>query len=82
MAIQARTVKNKRDSSGELTGRAGIVYDVNIKYKSGGVSKTYSRKGFPTKKEAQQHEAEMKTKLTNPRTALPCSLERFSRSTA
>lgn len=76
MAIQARTVKNKRDSSGELTGRAGTVYDVNIKYKSGGVSKTYSRKGFPTKKEAQQHEAEMKIKLTNPSYAPPTASQR------
>lgn len=34
MAIQERTVKNKRNASGELTGKAGTVYDVNIKYKS------------------------------------------------
>lgn len=27
---------------------------------------TYSQKGFATKKEATQHEAEMKTKLANP----------------
>ena len=31
MAIQERTVKNKRNASGELTGKAGTVYDVNIK---------------------------------------------------
>lgn len=66
MAIHERTVKNKRNASGELTGKAGTVYDVNIKYKSEGKTKTYSRKGFPTKREAQQHEAEMKIKLTNP----------------
>ena len=66
MAITERSVKNKRNSSGELTGRAGTVYDVNINYKSEGKSKTYSRKGFPTRKEAVQHEADMKAKLTNP----------------
>ena len=60
MAITERSVKNKRNSSGELTGRAGTVYDVNINYKSEGKSKTYSRKGFPTRKEAVQHEADMK----------------------
>ena len=59
MAITERSVKNKRNSSGELTGRAGTVYDVNIKYKSEGKSKTYSRKGFPTRKGAVQHEADM-----------------------
>jgi len=58
MAIQERTVKNKRNSSGELTGKARIVYDVNIKYKSEGKSKTYSRKRLPTKREAKQHEAQ------------------------
>ena len=26
--------KNKRDANGELTGRAGTVYDVNIKYQT------------------------------------------------
>ena len=51
MAITERTVKNKRNSAGELTGKAGAVYDVNVKYKSGGKSKTYSRKGFLTKKD-------------------------------
>ena len=76
MAIQERTVKNKRNASGELTGKAGTVYDVNIKYRSGGKSKTYSRKGFPTRKEAQQHEAEMKAKLTNPSYVPPAADQR------
>lgn len=76
MAIQERTVKNKRNASGELTGKAGTVYDVNIKYKSNGKYKTYSRKGFPTKREAQQHEAEMKGKLTNPSYAPPAAVQR------
>lgn len=57
----------KRDSNGVLTGRPGTVYDVNIKYTApNGEKKTYSKKGFPTKKEATQHEAEMKAKLHNP----------------
>lgn len=65
MAVSTRNVKNKRDLAGQLTGHAGTVYDVNIKYKSEGKVKTYSKKGFATKKEAVQHEAEMKLKLNN-----------------
>lgn len=76
MAVTERTVKNKRNSSGELTGKAGTVYDVNIKYKSEGRSKTYSRKGFPTKKEALLHEADMKAKLTNPSYIPPTAAQR------
>ncbi len=52
------------------------MYDVNIKYKSEGKSKTYSRKGFPTKREAQLHEAEMKNKLTNPSYSPPMAAQR------
>ena len=67
MAISTRQVKNKRDSNGVLTGRPGTVYDVNIKYTApDGKKKSYAKKGFATKKEAAQHEAEMKTKLQNP----------------
>lgn len=66
MAVSARKVQNKRDSNGFLTGKPGTVYDVNIKYTSPEGKKTYSKKGFATKKEATQHEAEMKTKLSNP----------------
>jgi len=66
MSISTRQVKNKRDSDGVLTGRAGTVYDVNIKYKAPDGYKQYVKKGFTTKKEAQQHEAEMKAKLSNP----------------
>ena len=66
MAVSEREVKNKRNSSGILTGRPGIVYDVNIKYKSNGISKSYVKKGFPTRKDALQHEADMRIKLTNP----------------
>lgn len=50
MAITERTVQNKRNSVGELTGKPGIVYDVNIKHKVNGQQKTHSKKGFATKK--------------------------------
>jgi len=66
MAVSPRQVKNKRDADGVLTGRPGTVYDVNIKYKTPDGYKPYVKKGFATKKEAQQHEAEMKVKLSNP----------------
>ena len=65
MAILKREVKNKRNSAGELTGKPGIVYDVNIKYTANGQPKTYSKKGFATKEEAKQHEAEMRRKLSS-----------------
>ena len=58
MAISSRQVQNKRDSNGVLTGKPGTVYDVNIKYNSPEGKKTYSKKGFATKKEAAQHDAE------------------------
>jgi len=67
MAVTPRQVKNKRDHNGKLTGRAGTVYDVNIKYKTPfGEKKAYGKKGFITKQEAIMHEAEMKVKLQNP----------------
>ena len=67
MAVSSRKVQNKRDSNGVLTGKAGAVYDVNIKYTGqDGKKKSYAKKGFATKKEATQHEAEMKAKLANP----------------
>lgn len=67
MAVSSRQVLNRRDADGKLTGRAGTVYDVNIKYKTPeGIRKTYSKKGFPTKKEALQYEAQMRLQLQNP----------------
>jgi len=66
MAIQPREIKNKRDSNGILTGKPGIVYDVNIKYNTPTGKKTYSKRGFAKKTDAAQHEAEMKVKLSNP----------------
>ncbi len=66
MAVSSRQVKNKRDGNGVLTGKPGTVYDVNIKYNAPDGRKSYMKRGFATKKEATQHEAEMKTKLLNP----------------
>ena len=66
MAVSPREVKNKKDATGILTGKPGTVYDVNIKYKTAEGHKSYAKKGFLTKKEASQHEAEMKVKLSNP----------------
>jgi len=66
MAIQTRTIQNKRDANGALTGKPGTVYDVNIKYNTPEGKKSYAKRGFLTKKEATQHEAEMRVKLQNP----------------
>ena len=60
MAIRTRQAKNKRDSNGVLTGRPGTVYDVDIKYTApDGAKKSYTKRGFATKREAAQHEAEI-----------------------
>lgn len=66
MSVTARQVKNKRTSDGGSTSRAGTVYDVFIRYKTAEGYKTYGKRGFLTKSEAIDHEAEMRTKLTNP----------------
>lgn len=76
MSILERTVKNKRNSDGEQTGKPGVVYDVNIKYRSGGTYKTYSKKGSATKRAAKQHEAAMRQKLTNPSYVPPTAPQR------
>ena len=76
MAITERTVQNKRNSAGELTGKPGTVYDVNIKHKVNGQQKTHSKKGFSTKKEALQYEAAMKNKLLNPSYIAPTAAQR------
>lgn len=76
MAITERTVKNKRNATGVLTGKPGIVYDVNVKYRSEGKVKTHSKKGFATKSEAQQYEAMMKNKLANPSYVPPTASQR------
>lgn len=76
MAISEREVQNKRNAAGELTGRPGTVYDVRVKYLYNGSPKTYVKKGFPTKKQAIEHEAAMKNKLANPTYVAPTAAQR------
>ena len=66
MSVSARQVKNKRDADGRSTGRPGTVYDVYIRYKTADGYKAYGKRGFLTKKEALDHEAEMRIKLIAP----------------
>ena len=66
MSVASRHVKNKKNADGVATGKSGVVYDVSIRYKTGEGYKTYNKRGFSTKQEASQHEAEMKVKLNNP----------------
>lgn len=66
MSVTTRQVKNKRTADGGSTARAGTVYDVFIRYKTADGYKTYGKRGFLTKKEALDHVAEMRIKLTNP----------------
>ncbi|MBR1659488.1 MAG: tyrosine-type recombinase/integrase [Oscillospiraceae bacterium] len=66
MAIVEREVKNKHTASGAATGKAGTVYDVRLKYLAEGKYRNYVKKGFPSRRDAQQHEAEMRQKLSNP----------------
>ena len=77
MAIRTRQVKNKRGADSVLTGRAGTMYDVNIKYiLPDGKKATYEKGGFLTRKEAVQHEAEMKSKLQTPTFAASVKVQR------
>lgn len=67
MAIYERNIQNKRDKNGIATNREGKVYDVNLKYKTNaGYWKTYAKRGFKTKREALDHEAQMRLKLARP----------------
>ncbi|MEL7608810.1 MAG: tyrosine-type recombinase/integrase [Bacillota bacterium] len=63
MAIYQRQVVNKKRADGLRTGKAGVVYDVYIKYKIQGTYKTYAKRGFLNRREASVHEAEMKLKF-------------------
>lgn len=64
MAIYERIIQNKKDKNGVSTNREGKVYDVNLKYRSEyGYWKTYAKRGFKTKREALDHEAQMRLKL-------------------
>lgn len=67
MAIYERSIQNKKDKNGVSTNREGKVYDVNLKYRSeAGYWKTYAKRGFKTKREALDHEAQMRIKLAKP----------------
>lgn len=67
MAIYERSIQNKKDKNGVSTNREGKVYDVNLKYRSEyGYWKTYAKRGFKTKREALDHEAQMRLKLAKP----------------
>lgn len=48
----------------------------NMKYISNGERKTYSKKGFATKKEARLHEAAVKNKLATPTYIPPTAAQR------
>ena len=63
MAIRERKVKNKRNSQGILTGRSGIVYDVNVKVYENGKQKSIAKRGFATRREAELYEAQIKLEL-------------------
>ena len=63
MAIRERKVKNKRNSQGILTGRPGIVYDVNVKAYENGKQKSIAKRGFATRREAELYEAQIKLEL-------------------
>lgn len=66
MSVTARQVKNKRTADGGSTGKVGTVYDVFLRYKTADGYKAYGKRGFLTKKEALDHEAEMRVKLSTP----------------
>lgn len=66
MSVTSRQVKNKRNQEGVGTNRSGVVYDVSIRYKADDGYKSYGKRGFLTKQEALDHEAEMRIKLTRP----------------
>ena len=50
MSIRKRTSKKAKN---------GYVYEVYFPYKVNGITERYSKSGFKTKKEAQEHEALM-----------------------
>ena len=56
MSIRKRASKKSKN---------GYVYEVYFPYKDNGITKRYSKSGFKTKKEAQEHEALMLAELKN-----------------
>jgi len=66
MPIYNRKVKHKKDKGGTVSNREMTVYDVYFKYNTHEGKKTYAKRGFTDRKEAQKHEAEMRLKLEKP----------------
>lgn len=66
MPIYSRKVKHKKGKDGAVSNREGTVYDVYFKYNTSEGKKTYAKRGFTDRKEAQEHEAEMRLKLAKP----------------
>lgn len=66
MPIYSRKVKNKKNKDGMASYREGTVYDVFFKYYASEGPKTYAKRGFTDRKEAQEHKAEMRLKLSKP----------------
>ena len=66
MPIYNRKVKHKKDKDGTVSNRERTVYDVYFKYNTSEGKKTYAKRGFTDRKEAQEHEAEMRLKLAKP----------------
>ena len=64
MPVYSRKVKNKRLPDGTFSGRAGTVYDVFFKYTSNGEQLSYGKRGFPDRASANEHEAQMRLRLT------------------
>ena len=66
MSIAPRKVKNKKNPDGTKSGRAGTVYDVSLNYKLDNEVRSYGKRGFLTKAEAQSHESKMRDFLISP----------------
>jgi integrase len=75
MPIYNRKVKNKKSKDGIASNREGTVYDVYFKYNSPEGKQTYAKRGFTDRKEAQEHESEMRLKLAKPTYSLKAAEE-------
>jgi hypothetical protein len=60
MSIYSRKVKNKKLPDGSYSNKEGTVYDVYFRYQDGDTRQNYAKRGFLDRKEAQEHEAEMR----------------------
>jgi integrase len=66
MPVYSRKVKNKKLPDGSYSNKEGTVYDVYFRYQDGDTRQNYAKRGFLDRKEAQEHEAEMRIKLSKP----------------